>query len=169
MTESYEPRYCFMFESIMGLVIAFVALRMNVSLETEGMEEESNEGFWKDLKKNIGEIKEAFQIRAYYATILYLVIGGLLVPSFSSFDYFFMLDVVKVSNYTLSMLGLLGYACSIVGTQLFNSYFKKWEFHSMILINAAICIIMAPLSMLFVLRKNEEWGIPDMAIIIFTS
>ena len=38
LTESYEPRYCFMFSSVMGLVIAFVAVRMNVSLETDGLE-----------------------------------------------------------------------------------------------------------------------------------
>ena len=38
LTENYEPRYCFMCSSIMGLVIAFVAVRLNVSLETEGLE-----------------------------------------------------------------------------------------------------------------------------------
>lgn len=36
MTENYEPRYSFMFESIMGFVITVVALRMDVKLEKEG-------------------------------------------------------------------------------------------------------------------------------------
>lgn len=36
VNEYYEPQYCFMFESIMGFIIAVVALRMNVALETEG-------------------------------------------------------------------------------------------------------------------------------------
>ena len=39
LTESYEPRYCFLFSSIMGFVIAAVASRLNVSLETEGLEQ----------------------------------------------------------------------------------------------------------------------------------
>ena len=39
LTENYEPRYCFLFSSIMGFVIAAVASRLNVSLETEGLEE----------------------------------------------------------------------------------------------------------------------------------
>lgn len=50
------------------------------------------------------------------------------MPSFGSFSYYFMVDVVGISNSTLSLLGVLGYACSFIGTQLFNSYFKHWEF-----------------------------------------
>ena len=113
----------------MGFVIAAVALKMNVELETEGQDEDKGEaGFWSDLKRNCSEIKQAFQIKAYYQMILYLVISGLLVPSFSSFDYYFMIDVVGISNSTLALLSVLGYACSFVSTQLFNSYFKNWEY-----------------------------------------
>ena len=68
------------------------------------------------MKRNCGEIKEAFQIKAYYRTILYLVITGLLVPSFGSFDYYFMIDVVGISDSTLALLGVLGYACSLAST-----------------------------------------------------
>jgi len=39
LTESYEPQYCFMFCSFMGLVIAFVASRLNVALENDGRDE----------------------------------------------------------------------------------------------------------------------------------
>ena len=42
LTENYEPRHCFTFSSIMGLVIAFTATRLNVSLETEGLETQAN-------------------------------------------------------------------------------------------------------------------------------
>ena len=38
LTESYDPRYCFLFSAAIGLLIAFVASRLNVSLETEGLE-----------------------------------------------------------------------------------------------------------------------------------
>lgn len=38
LTESYEPRYCFLFSSVMGLVIAFYATRLDIKLETEGLE-----------------------------------------------------------------------------------------------------------------------------------
>ena len=170
--EYYEPRYSFMFESVMGFIIAIVALRMNVSLETDGQTkvDGSKQGsFWSDLKRNCSEIKEAFQVKAYYRTILYLVFTGLLVPGFGSFDYYFMIDVVGISDSTLALLGVLGYACSLLGTQLFNSYFKDWEYQSLIKLDAVIGLTLAPLSMLFVLRLNEGLGIPNMALIIFTS
>ena len=38
MTENYDPRYCFLFSSIMGLLIAILAVRLNISLETVGLE-----------------------------------------------------------------------------------------------------------------------------------
>jgi len=35
--------------------------------------------------------------------------------------------------------------------------------------NTLIGIMFAPLNMLFVLRKNEDYGLPDMFVIIFTD
>ena len=118
LTENYEPRYCFFFSSIMGLVIAAVAVRLNVALETEGLEaqEGSELGFWGDLKRNCQEVKEAFQIPEFYSMILYLVITGLIVPSFGSFSYYFMLDVVGISKFAYSMLTVLGFICLLIGT-----------------------------------------------------
>ena len=49
VTENYEPRYCFIFSSITGLIIAFVAVRMSVSLETDGLlqsQEDQNKSRW---------------------------------------------------------------------------------------------------------------------------
>ena len=174
LTENYEPRYCFLFSSIMGFVIAAVASRLNVSLETEGLEELLDDqgrpvGFWAELKRNMYEIKEAFKIREYYFIILYLFIGGFLVPNFGSFGYYFMLDVVGISKFTYSMLTVLGYVCLLLGTQVFNKYFKESEYRNLIMAEAFLSIILAPASFIFVLRLNVAWGIPDMAIIIFTE
>ncbi len=73
-------------------------------------------GFLHDLKRNLGEVKEAFKIREFYSMILYLVIKGFMVPSFSSFGYYFMLDVAEVSKFAYSMLSVLGFCCLLVGT-----------------------------------------------------
>ena len=170
LTESYEPRYCFLFSSVMGLIIAFVATRLNVSLETEGLDSQAEgQGFWHDIKRNCREIKEAFAVKEFYSMILYLVITGFLVPSFGSFGYYFMLDVVKISKFTYSMLTVLGFGCLLIGTQLFNKYLKHKEYRSLIIWDALISILLAPLTFIFVLRLNVDWGIPDMALIIFTD
>ena len=61
-------------------------------------------------------MKEAFKIPEIYKMILYLVLGGFLVPTFGSFGYFFMLDVVEIDKFTYSMLSVLGYFCMFFGT-----------------------------------------------------
>jgi len=101
--------------------------------------------------------------------ILYIIIGGFLVPSFGSFGYYFMLDVVGISKFSYSMLTVLGFACLFLGTLIYKAYFRAAEYRSLIMMEALISIILAPISFIFVLRINIQWGIPDMAIIIFTD
>jgi hypothetical protein len=48
-----------------------------------------------------------------------MMLTGLLVPSFSSFSYYFMMDVAKVSQFAYSMLGLVGFLCLLAGTWLY--------------------------------------------------
>ena len=97
------------------------------------------------------------------------MIGGFLVPSFGSFGYYFMLDVVKISKFTYSMLTVLGFFCLFIGTMIYKRWFKDREYKGLIMMDALISILLAPLSFIFVLRLNLEWGIPDMYLIIFTD
>ena len=101
--------------------------------------------------------------------ILYLLIGGFLVPSFGGFGYYFMLDVVKISKFTYSMLTVLGFFCLGIGTIVYKNYMRDKEYRNLIMMDALISIILAPLSFIFVLRLNVAWGIPDMYLIIFTD
>lgn len=48
-----------------------------------------------------------------------MCLTAVLVPSFGTFGYYFMMDVVHVSQFAYSMLGLVGYICLLLGTWLF--------------------------------------------------
>ena len=80
-----------------------------------------------------------------------------------------MLNVIKLSKFTYSMLTVLGFVGLLIGTQLFNKYLKEMEYRKLFIIEAVISIVMAPLTFMFVLRLNLDWGIPDLALIIFTD
>ena len=97
------------------------------------------------------------------------MIGGFLVPSFGSFGYYFMLDVVGVTKWTYSMLSVLGFICLLIGSQLFNKYFKEREYRYLIMCEAIVSILLAPPNFLLILRMNADYGIPDTALIIFTD
>jgi hypothetical protein len=105
----------------------------------------------------------------FYSVILYLCSTALLVPSFSSFGYYFMMDVAKVSQFSYSMLGLVGYVCLFIGTWLFQTYFKNYEMRTLILLDTCVSIVFAPLSFMFVFRTNIKWGIPDLPLVVFTE
>ena len=170
LTEKYEPQYCFIFSSFMGLIIAFVAYRLNVCLENDGRDQSIGQGsFFEDVQRNLHEIQHAFQIKQFYSMILYLFIGGFLVPSFGSFGYYFMLDVVKISKFTYSMLTVLGFFCLFLGTLIYKRFFMEKEYRNLIMMDALISILLAPISFIFILRLNVQWGIPDMLLIIFTD
>ena len=72
--------------------------------------------------RNCYEIVQALQIKEFHRMIAYLLIGGILVPSFGSFGYYFMLDVVKISKFTYSMLTVVGFTCLLTGTLLYKRY-----------------------------------------------
>lgn len=67
------------------------------------------------------------------------------------------------------MLGVLGYFCMLVGTSCYQFGFHKMEFRTLTLAGIILGICFAPMSMLFVLRKNLEYGLPDMFVIIFSE
>jgi len=39
LTENYEPKYCFMYSSVMGFVMTWIASRLRIQIEKEGIEE----------------------------------------------------------------------------------------------------------------------------------
>jgi len=168
LTQNFEPKYCFLYSSFMGFVIAAVALRLNIQIEKEGLtEEDENSSFYRDVRRNISEVRQACQLKEYYRVILYLVISALTVPSFSSFGYYFMLDEVKLSKFSYSMLGVLAFVCLLLGSQMYNKYFRETEYRKMIIIDTLITIVFAPFTFVFVCRWNLAWGISDMFFVFF--
>ena len=43
-----------------------------------------------------------------YLVVTFYVINGLISPDFGDFGYYFMMNVIKVSKFQYSMLGLIG-------------------------------------------------------------
>ena len=118
------------------------------------------------MKRYITEMKEAFKLPEFRNVMLYLVVGGMLVPSFSAFSYYFMMDVIQLSKFTYSMLNVLGYICLMFGTSIFNKYFKDYEYRKLIMMDGLLTGLMAPFSMSLILRTNLNYGVPDIALII---
>lgn len=168
MTQNQEPSYCFLISAMVGMTIAVIASGLDASFEEQGRREQSG-SFLTDVSRNFAEIGDALRISEFHNMLAYIFVSGMLVPTFNSFEYFFLLDVVGISKFTFSMLTMLTFACFLVGTQLYNKYFKEQEYRHLVMMEAIISIFLAPLTLIFVLRLNLSWGIPDMAMLIFND
>ena len=86
----------------------------------------------------------------YYSMVLFFLITGILAPSFGTFSYYFMLDVVGISKSTYALLTVLGFATMFIGTQLYiSTRISQWEYHSMMLVDACIAFVLAPFTLLW--------------------
>ena len=78
-----------------------------------------------------------------------------------------MLDVVKLYKFTIALLNVLGYISLMLGSALFNAVLNKKEFSTLCTYNVIIGVLFAPMNLLFAMRLNEAYGLPDMFVIIF--
>lgn len=102
-------------------------------------------------------------------SLLFFVLIGMTVPRFDDFMYYFKTGPAGFSQFTYSLLTLLGAVALLTGIGLYQKFFKDTEPRKMI--GAALCLTMLAsfFDMCFVLRWNLILGIPDLVWVICSS
>lgn len=98
-----------------------------------------------------------------------MALYAVMVPNFGGFDYYFMLDVVGITQFQYSMISVLHYFCMFIGSFLFKRWLKDFEVRTLTIVEVFMGLLCAPFTMLFVTRQNLIYGISDGFIIIFTD
>ena len=142
--------------------------KRQVVLNSQG-EEQAPQGFWPDLKQNLRDIYAALKIPMINRAVLFFFLSGVIVPSFSEISYYFQLNVVMFSKFTISMLTLLSYITLLSGTMLYQRCFKDSEVRTMMKLNIIISFFAVFINLLFALRINVALGINDLFFIVFTN
>ena len=110
------------------------------------------------------------KIPVIYRTIGYFLLCGLVVPSFSDINYYFVLNVVKFSKFTVSMLSIMGYVSLLGGVIMYNKWFKHREIRTLLKYSLYLGFISQILNLAFILRLNLNWlGINDVTYILCTT
>lgn len=173
LTQDKDPQVCFLIYSFLGILLLFGALNLNKEVELIGQnrsEINQNGGTLREKLAYSGDkIWEALQVKEIYSIILFMVFYAILVPNFGAFDYYFMLDVVGITQFQYSMISVLHFVCVFIGSWVFRKFFREYEVRTLIIIEIIIGLCLSPFTMLFVTRKNLEYGISDGFIIIFTD
>lgn len=104
-----------------------------------------------------------------YRTITYFLLGGLLVPSFADYGYYFYLNEVKFSEFTVSMLNIAAYISLLAGILLYQRFFKHYEIRTMLTWSVYLTFLGHFTGLFFVLRLTTYFGINDVFYVTVTT
>ena len=183
---------------MMGLVVSFFASRLTLDSERElTNEEEGNliaqnnqnlstvhnitgyvegdrsrqpeEGFKENFKRSMKAICQALRLREIYQLVLFFILHATFNPRFDEFSYFFLLNVIQISKFTLAFLVLVSQVSHIVGATIYQKFFKDVETRKMALFAFISSSFFSFLNFTFAKRWNLQVGIPDMTFLLFTD
>jgi hypothetical protein len=86
--------------------------------------------------------------------LFFLILSGLLVPNFGTFSYYFMTDVLHISQFTYSMLAVLAFIGLMAGSFMYEAYFAQKELRTLIFYGIITTMCFAPFSFSLVFRWN---------------
>jgi MFS family permease len=159
MTEHYHPKWCILIYSILGFFIAYSGIKLNPEIDREGLE--SMNGFVIDLKRSGKEIYEIRRIPEIYLVLLYIILRGMLVPSFGDFWYYYVINVKEFTQFQYGMMSVVGNIALMIGAFLYSKYFFKWEFRYILTVSNLIAFVGGVLGAAFVLDIHKMVGLSD--------
>jgi len=151
---------------VLGFLVALSGCMMNSKLE-QGSEKIISMGLWQRTKVNLVEIKNGFQIRELYRSVLFFLLLGAVIPSFSDFFYYYQMDVSGFTKWDYAMFGVLGNVCLFMGTLVYTWWLKNKEIRTMMVFACFINLIGAVGSLLFL--RNIMFGMDPYWFIIMSS
>lgn len=108
-------------------------------------------------------------MREIYQLVLFFIFYATLNPRFDEFTYFFLLNVIKISKFTLAFLVLVSQVSHIVGATIYQKLFKDTETRKMARFAFISSSFFSFLNFTFAKRWNLQLGIPDMVYLLFTD
>jgi Na+/melibiose symporter-like transporter len=172
VTEYSYSEYCFLISSFTALTLAYLSKKLNKAIEFNGVMPQQfthsrgslsrinlvrraeDPGFCGDFKNNIRQICKALKISVVYRVLAFIVLNGLLIPSFGSFSYYFLTEELKVSQFSYSMLALVAYASLMVGSVLYNACMTNIDLRKILLYGVLLRLALAPLNFALILQWN---------------
>jgi len=115
------------------------------------------------------QIKYAFTLPQIYKPISFYLLMGITVPSFGDFNYYFIIEVLQISKFVLSLLAIVGFVTLLIGIAIYSKYLEDKETRTLIKFAILINIIGEFFQLMLVLRVNLILGINDLAFILFSN
>jgi MFS family permease len=166
LTELNQDSYCYAMRAGLGFLISGVAFTMDHSMEGDD-QEFINQSSWSRLRKNLHAVYQGCKIPELWRSLCFFIIMGALIPSFGDFLYYYQIEVTGFSQFTYSMLQVLGYITLFISTFMYNACLTSWEVRHMM---AAACLINMVGALTTVLYTTETtFGLSPLTFVCLTS
>jgi hypothetical protein len=77
----------------------------------------------EEFKHNFQIVKEAFAIREFNRSLIFFLLIALCVPRFDDFLYYFKTEQAGFSQFTYSILTLVGTLCLVAGVLIYQRWY----------------------------------------------
>lgn len=101
--------------------------------------------------------------------MIFFLLCGLSLPRFDDFMYYFKTSEAGFTQFTYSLLTLMGAIALLFGIEIYKRFFMFTEPRKIITIALLTAMTASFFDILFILRLNLSFGIPDLAWVIFTT
>ena len=116
---------------------------------------------WKTMKLGIS----VPLVKRFYG---FLLLQGFM-PDFGDFTYYFALDVLGLSKFTLGMSTLIAGVAVILGPIAYQHYCHSTQFPKLFFWSQIINVVQAVLMLLLALRVNSSLGLSDLLLYLLTG
>lgn len=171
LSQYLHPKYTFLLCSFISLSLVFISTRLKKSVEVEGDEcrgPAERKDFLKELNLNYQIIKHSIKLPQIYKTIIYVLLIGFLIPTFVNFMYYYNINVVGLSKFTISIMSAISYVVLFLAAIMFEKFLLKYEYRSLLTAAQYFGFFGAILGLVYTLRLNEQiFRISDPVFLIF--
>ncbi|DAZ96237.1 TPA: hypothetical protein N0F65_012599 [Lagenidium giganteum] len=160
-TEALGVRGVFFFAATGPFIILCFSLAMHEN--RSGM---SSRMFVSSAKRQLRQLKGAITTPVIWKCALWVFVSGASSPGYSQVTFYYTTDVLKFTPEFLGLVGAFGYIFLLVGTLIYNTFFKDISFRRIFFIAQVALAVVSMLDVVLVTRFNLQMGIPDKAFVL---
>lgn len=166
LTQQNLTDIIFFIMATLGFFVSLSACLMSSSVE-QGSEAVIQMGLIQRTTSNFRDICKGFGVRELYRSVLFFLILGAIIPSFSDYFYYYLIDEAGFSKMEYAMLGVLGSFCLFLGTIIYNLCLKEKSVRFMMVIACVTNLLGAGGTLLFL--RQITFGMSPMLFMIVSS
>ncbi|GMF23543.1 unnamed protein product [Phytophthora lilii] len=160
-THNLGVRGVFFFAALGPLTILLFSMFMH-----EAKSSVDRRHFKSSAKRQLRQLKGAICTPVIWMCALWVFLSGAISPGYSQVFFYFSTDVLQFTPEFLGTVSAFGFIFLMVGTMLYNAFFKDMSFRRIFFIAQLSLAVVSLLDIVLVTRANLDVGIPDKAFVL---